>query len=120
MARPMPPPLVSIITLSYNYGSYIEEAIRSVLDQTYAHWELIVIDDASQDDSLAVVSRFDDPRIVLLPLTSHIGAAAAYNVAYGHCHGAYLGTLDADDLFVSDKLERQVALMEARPELDVI
>ena len=116
----MPSPLVSIITLSYNYARYIEQAIRSVLDQTYPHWELVIVDDGSQDDSLSVIRRFDDPRIVVLPLPSRHGACRAYNIAYAQCRGTYLGTVDADDLYLPEKLERQVALLEARPDLDVV
>ena len=113
-------PLISIISLSYNYARYIEQAIQSVLAQTYPHWELVVVDDASDDDSLEVVRRFDDPRIVVLPLAEHQGAAAAYNAAYARCRGKYLGTVDADDQYLPDKLARQVDMFEARPDLDVI
>src|SRR5690349_21750474 len=97
-------PLISIISLSYNYARYIGQAIQSVLAQTYPHWELVVVDDASEDESLEVVRRFDDPRIVVLPLASHQGASAAYNAAYARCRGQYLGTLDADDQYLPDKL----------------
>ena len=120
MAPLMPPPLVSIITLSYNYARYIEQAIRSVLAQTYPNWELVIVDDGSQDDSLSVIRRFDDPRIVVLPLPSRHGACRAYNIAYAQCRGTYLGTVDADDLYLPEKLDRQVALLEARPDLDVV
>jgi glycosyltransferase involved in cell wall biosynthesis len=119
IAASMPSPLVSIITLSYNYGRYVGQAIESVLAQTYPHWELVVVDDASEDDSLDVVRRFDDPRIVVLPLSTHQGAAAAYNAAYARCRGKYLGTVDADDQYLPDKLARQVGLFESRPDLDI-
>lgn len=120
MTAPVSPPLVSIIILSYNYGRYIEQAIRSVLAQSYPHWQLVIVDDGSQDNSLEVIRRFDDPRLVVVPLETNHGACAAYNIAYGHCRGKYVGTLDADDLYAPDKLSRQVALLEAHPDLDVV
>ena len=76
----MTEPLVSLILLSYNYERYIGDAIRSVLAQTYSHWELIVIDDASSDGSLDVIRSFSDSRLHLLRMESNLGAAAAYNL----------------------------------------
>jgi glycosyltransferase involved in cell wall biosynthesis len=106
--------------LSYDYARYIGEAIRSVLAQTYRHWELVVVDDASHDDSLAVIGSFDDPRIIVIPLDTRHGACGAYNRAYASCRGKYVGGLDADDAFLPEKLERQVALLEGRPDLDIV
>lgn len=113
-------PLVSIIVLSFNYARYIGNAIRSMLDQTYPHWELIVVDDASEDESLRVIRSFTDRRIVVIPLAERQGACAAYNVALTRCRGRYVGSLDADDAFLPEKLERQVCLLEAQPDLDVV
>lgn len=116
----MTSPLVSVITLSHNYAGYIGPAIRSLLAQTYPHWELIVIDDASDDDSVAVVEAIDDPRVHLVPLSVRHGACRAYNIAYTHCRGTYVGTLDADDLYLPEKLRRQVEHFEANPAVDIL
>lgn len=115
----MSQPLVSIIILSYNYAHYIGQAIQSVLDQTYANWELVIIDDGSRDNSLEVIRSFTDPRITVIELETNRGACRAYNRAYEHCQGKYLGSLDADDYFLPDKLAVQVAYMEAHPEIDI-
>jgi glycosyltransferase involved in cell wall biosynthesis len=113
-------PLVSLILLSYNYERYIGEAIRSVLAQTYRHWELIVVDDASTDGSLEVIRSFSDPRIRLLRLEDNLGASAAYNQAYACCRGHYVGSLDADDFLAPRKLELQAAAFATHPEIDAL
>ncbi|HWQ14788.1 MAG TPA: glycosyltransferase [Roseiflexaceae bacterium] len=113
-------PLVSIIVTSYNYARYIGQTIRSVLDQTYPHWELIVSDDGSRDGSPEVVRSFDDPRITLIASPVNEGASAAYMKAYARCRGVYLCSLDSDDAMVPERLARQVAFLEARPEVDVL
>lgn len=113
-------PLVSLILLSYNYELYVGEAIRSVLAQTYPHWELVVVDDASTDGSLGVVRSFPDPRIHVLPLPRNGGPSTAYNLAYEHCRGDYIGSLDSDDFLAPRKLERQVEEFAAHPEVDVL
>lgn len=113
-------PLVSLILLSHNYERYVGDAIRSVLAQTYPHWELIAIDDASTDGSLGVVRSFSDPRIHVLPLKRNGGPSAAYNLAYTRCRGEYAGSLDADDFLDPRKLERQVEEFTAHPEVDVL
>ncbi|MEA2604844.1 MAG: hypothetical protein QOF89_5836 [Acidobacteriota bacterium] len=113
-------PLVSLILLSYNYERYIGDAIRSVLAQTYPHWELIVVDDASTDGSLDVVRSFSDSRLRVLPLASNQGASTAYNLAYADCRGHYVGSLDADDFLAPRKLELQVQEFAAHPGVDVL
>jgi glycosyltransferase involved in cell wall biosynthesis len=116
----MKEPLVSLILLSYNYEAYVGDAIRSVLAQTYPHWELIVIDDASTDRSLEVIRSFSDPRIRLLRRKRNVGPSASYNQAYASCRGQYVGSLDADDFLAPRKLELQVGHFETHPDLDVL
>lgn len=113
-------PLVSLILLSYNYERYIGDGIRSVLAQTYPHWELIAIDDASTDGSLEVIRSFSDPRIRVLRSESNLGASASYNRAYAHCRGQYVGSLDADDFLAPRKLELQVEGFARHPEVDIL
>ncbi|HEV2855791.1 MAG TPA: glycosyltransferase [Thermoanaerobaculia bacterium] len=116
----MKKPFVSLILLSYNYEPYIGDAIQSVLDQTYPHWELIVVDDASTDRSLEVIRSFSDPRIRLLRRKRNAGPSASYNHAYARCRGQYVGSLDADDFLAPRKLELQVGHFETHPDLDVL
>ena len=106
-------PLVSILLSNYNYAHYLPEAIRSVIGQTYANWELIICDDGSNDNSCEAVSQFaaKDSRIKLLRKENG-GQASALNAAYTASRGDIICTLDADDAFDRRKLSvvvRQLA-----------
>ena len=106
--------LVSIIMPSYNAARFIGESINSVLLQTYSHWELLIADDCSKDNSVEVARRYSDidERIKLFPLDKNVGAAAARNVAMEHAQGQYIAFLDSDDVWDEHKLEKQLAFME--------
>ncbi|KQU17157.1 glycosyl transferase [Bacillus sp. Leaf13] len=107
-------PLVSVITPSYNSSSFIKETIKSVQDQSYSNWEMIIVDDQSKDDSIHVIKSYTerDPRIKLISLTQNVGAARARNVAIKEAKGNYIAFLDSDDLWMSTKLEEQVTFMQ--------
>lgn len=112
-------PRVSVLTTSYNYGRFIGETIRSVLSQTYASWELIIVDDCSTDDSWEVIQQFDDPRIRAVRQERNQGACAAYNMALRLASGEFIASLDSDDVFVPEKLAVQVAFMDAHPDVEI-
>lgn len=107
-------PLVSVITPSYNSSSFITETIKSVQDQTYFNWEMIIVDDQSKDDSVSVIKSYveNDSRIRLIPLSKNAGAARARNIAIKEAHGDYIAFLDSDDLWLPTKLEEQVTFMQ--------
>ncbi len=113
--EPLPDsPLVSILMPNYNYGRYIGEAIESVLRQTYPHWELIICDDGSTDNSCEVVKRYQDKdsRIKLIQKENG-GVASALNVAYRESTGDIICLLDSDDVFLPAKLETIVEAFKA-------
>ncbi len=106
--------LISIITPSYNTASYIADTIRSVQAQTYANWELIIVDDCSTDGTDGAVRPFlEDTRIRYLKTSQNSGAAVSRNYALQEARGRWVAFLDSDDLWHPEKLERQVAFMEA-------
>lgn len=110
-------PLVSVIVGVYNAERYIDACIRSVLHQTYKQFELIVVDDASTDGSMAVVEQFSDSRIRVVRLATNSGGPSIpRNRGVAVARGRYFAFLDADDLWLPEKLARQVALMEANPQ----
>ncbi len=109
-------PKVSVIMPAYNHGRYIGEAIQSVLNQTYADWELMIVNDGSTDSTADAVARFDDRRIHYIFQTNK-GVSEARNVAIGASSGEYLAFLDADDLFHPWNLETQVAHLDRNPEI---
>ncbi len=105
--------LISIIMPSYNTGRYIADTIASVQAQTYENWELIIVDDCSTDDTDRVVGPFlEDPRIRYLHNEKNSGAALSRNRALQEARGRWVAFLDSDDLWLPEKLERQVAFME--------
>jgi glycosyltransferase involved in cell wall biosynthesis len=106
--------LITVITTAYNVGPYIADAIRSALAQTVAELELLVIDDASTDDTWEQASAVADPRVRLLRC-SHRGAAGAANFGLEHAHGEFIAFLDGDDLWKPRNLERQLATIQAHP-----
>ena len=104
--------LVSIIMPSYNTAPYIRETIQSVLDQTYQNWELIIVDDCSTDNTDGVVASIKDDRIRYLKNEKNSGAAVSRNRALREAEGRWIAFLDSDDVWMPDKLEKQVSFME--------
>jgi len=107
-------PLVSIITPCYNSADFIVPTLQSVLEQTYPNWELIVIDDCSKDNTFEIVEGFAQQHhnIKLVRLPQNGGVANARNVGLEHVNGKYVAFLDSDDIWLKEKLAKQVAYME--------
>lgn len=105
--------LVSIITPNWNCGQFIAETIRSVQAQTYINWEMIIVDDCSTDESEKVVEPFlnKDKRILFFSNAKNSGAAECRNYALRIAKGRWIAFLDSDDLWVPEKLERQLSFM---------
>lgn len=104
--------LVSIIMPSYNTGKYIADSINSVLAQTYPYWELLIVDDCSSDSTLNVIDNFHDSRIVLFKNRVNLGAAVSRNYALSKARGKWIAFLDSDDIWVPEKLEKQICFMK--------
>lgn len=104
--------LVSIIMPNYNCEKYVAETIKSVLAQTYTNWELIFVDDCSTDNSIEVVRSFQDERIRILKNEKNSGAAVSRNYALREAKGEWIAFLDSDDLWLPEKLEKQLAFMK--------
>ena len=105
--------LVSIVMPSFNTAPFIAESIKSVLAQTYYDWELIIVDDCSTDNTDDVVKHFlNDSRIHYLKNDKNSGAAVSRNRALREANGRWIAFLDSDDLWMSDKLSKQISFME--------
>jgi teichuronic acid biosynthesis glycosyltransferase TuaG len=109
-------PIISVVVPTYNAESFVSAAIQSVLDQTFKNLELVIIDDASADGTPGLVAGLasKDARIVFERFSVNQGSAAARNRAMALSHGRYVAFLDSDDLWEPNKLERQMAFMEAQ------
>lgn len=106
--------LVSIITPTYNCAKFIARTLDSVQAQTYQNWEMIIVDDRSQDNTKEIVEGYmkNDPRIQYYLLDVNSGAAVARTTAMSLAKGAYMAFLDSDDIWMPDKLERQIKWMQ--------
>ena len=108
--------LVSIIMPSYNTGKYVIDSIRSVQSQTYTNWELIIVDDCSTDGTIEMirdyVEKTNEKRIRLLSNEKNSGAAVSRNYALREARGRWIAFLDSDDLWLSEKLEKQISYMK--------
>lgn len=107
--------LVSVITPTYNCGKFIAETIASVQAQTYANWEMIIVDDCSTDDTRVVVEALaeEDNRIRYYCLEVNSGAAVARTRAMEYAQGEYMAFCDSDDLWMPTKLEQQLEFMKS-------
>jgi glycosyltransferase involved in cell wall biosynthesis len=113
-------PLISIIMPTHNAGRFIGNAVRSVLAQSYPHWELIIVDDASTDNTEAVMRGFEDPRIVYHQ-SERIGhPAGVRNTALRMAQGDFIAFLDSDDLYFPDSLEKLSRPLLKNPELTAV
>jgi glycosyltransferase involved in cell wall biosynthesis len=114
-------PLVTVIVPAYNYAQFIADTLASVQAQSYQHWECIVVDDGSTDDTNAVVRRFSETdRRIKYVRQDNQGLAAARNSGVASSAGEYLQFLDADDLLEEKKLERQVEFLDQHPQIDIV
>ena len=107
-------PFISIVTPSYNASSFIKETIHSVQSQTYNNWEMIIVDDVSKDNTRELIKEEieTDNRIRLIELTENSGAAIARNTGINNAKGKYVAFLDSDDLWLPEKLEKQLEFMQ--------
>lgn len=105
---------VSIIVPVYNARECISDTIMSVIGQTYDNWELWLVDDGSKDDTLSIMKEYESDKIHVVSNTEGKGAASARNLGVSMSNGRYVAFLDADDLWLPDKLEKQLAFMKEK------
>src|SRR5580692_7213135 len=113
-------PKVSIIMTAYNHEKFVQEAIQSVLDQSFQDFEFIIIDDASSDNTLNIIKKFNDARIRLTVLEQNQGQFVATNLGLDKAQGEYIGILNSDDAFHPDKLQKQITFLENNPTIAAV
>lgn len=104
--------LVSVIMPSYNTAKFIKETVESVLSQTYQNFEIIIVDDCSTDNTDEVVAGIEDERIKYIKNEKNSGAAISRNRALREAKGKWIAFLDSDDVWLPEKLEKQIAFMK--------
>src|SRR5690554_49688 len=104
--------LISVVLPTYNRGNFISRSVRSIQNQTYTNWELIVVDDGSKDNTESIINDLvsKDSRISYIKLTKNIGASAARNNGIELSKGDYITFIDSDDEYLSEKIESQLDL----------
>jgi glycosyltransferase involved in cell wall biosynthesis len=118
-------PLVSVVAIFLNAERFLDEAVQSVLAQTYPHWELLLVDDGSSDRSSAIARGYTERephRVRYLEHPGHRnqGMSASRELGLQQSRGEYLALLDSDDVWLPEKLERQVAILEAHPQVGLL
>lgn len=112
--------LVTIGMPVYNCEQFIEQALKSVLAQTYENFELIITDDGSTDNTLEIIKKFDDPRIKLLVDGKNRGISYRLNQLIDIASGEFFVRMDGDDLMFPDRIEKQINYLLQYPEIDVV
>lgn len=113
-------PLVTVAMPVYNAGKYLRLAVLSIVKQTFADWEMLIIDDGSTDDAFDSISDIHDKRILILKDGANKGLAARLNEAIDLARGQYFARMDQDDVSFPERLERQVKALRSEAELDLV
>ncbi len=114
-------PLVSIILPCYNAEKYIEEALNSIITQSYTNLEIIVINDCSSDNTRELLSTFEkDPRVIIIDNEVNLKLPNTLNKAIKVAKGEYIARMDADDIALPDRIEKQVAFLLDNPSIDIV
>lgn len=112
-------PKVSVVMTAYNAAEFVVEAVKSIQNQTYMNWELIIVNDGSTDGTGEILSKMtkNDIRINLISYKKNRGASYASNIGLAQARGEYIARMDADDIAVSTRIEKQVKFLQHNPKI---
>lgn len=113
-------PQISVVMTVYNGARFLKETVESLLNQSFQDFELIIVDNCSQDDSVAIIRSYRDPRIKLIVNEKNLGQTKALNVGLNICRGRFIARMDADDMAVPKRLELQVKFLEEHTEIAAV
>ncbi|MEZ8012910.1 MULTISPECIES: glycosyltransferase family 2 protein [Vibrio] len=105
-------PLISIVMAVYNCEKYLKYSIDSIIEQSYENFEFIIVDDCSVDNSLSIINSYKDSRLRIIKNDENMGLAGSLNRAIEEAAGKYIARMDADDISLSNRIEKQVSYME--------
>ncbi|MEM9885724.1 MAG: glycosyltransferase [Bacteroidota bacterium] len=112
--------LISVVMPVFNAAKYLRSSIESILAQTYPHFELLILDDGSTDESVAIIKSYKDQRIRLLLAPDNEGIVARLNVGIKSARGKYIARMDADDVAIVYRFEKQIKFLQAHPEIALV
>lgn len=104
----------------YNGEKYLKESIESILNQTYTDFEFIIINDASTDNTATILKQYNDKRIIIIENPENIGLTKSLNKGIQIAKGKYIARMDADDISLPERLEKEVRFMEEHPEIEIL
>jgi glycosyltransferase involved in cell wall biosynthesis len=113
-------PKITVLMPVYNCELYINEAVDSILNQTYSDFEFIIIDDASSDATVSIIKKYNDPRIQLIVKPQNSGYTNSLNYGLSIAKGAYIARMDGDDISLPERFAKQVAFLDKNPETVLI
>jgi len=113
-------PLVTIALPVYNGAATLNVAVQSILKQSFTDWELIILDDASMDNSLEMIRSFDDSRIRLVEGDKNLGLSARLNMAVEMANGMYFARMDQDDVSFPERIQKQLNYLQEHPDVDLL
>jgi glycosyltransferase involved in cell wall biosynthesis len=113
-------PMVTVALAVLNGGELLEHAVGSVINQSWPHWELLLLDDGSTDEAIDHLSLLADPRVVVIRDGQNLGLAYRLNQAVGMAKGKYIARMDHDDICHPERFARQIAYLEGHPEVDLL
>tara|TARA_Y100000590_G_scaffold209395_1_gene237233 strand:+ start:11618 stop:12412 length:795 start_codon:yes stop_codon:yes gene_type:complete len=111
---------VSVLMTVYNGQSYIGDAIKSLINQSFKKWKLIIVDDASTDNSLNEIKKFKDSRVKIYKLKKRVGRMKAFNYGLRYCKSDFIAVLDADDISHKRRFEKQINFFKKNSNASVI
>ena len=112
-------PKITVLMSVYNNESFINEAIDSILNQTFSDFQFLIIDDGSTDNSVALIKQYDDSRINLVEKDNNTGLIDCLNLGMSLAKGQYIARMDSDDISTSDRFQKQLDILENNPEIDI-
>ena len=112
-------PLVSVIMAVYNCESYVSEAVNSILEQSYSNFEIIIINDNSQDRTLSILEGYKDPRLKIFSNEINLGLTKCLNIGIDKSNGVYIARMDGDDICEKNRISEQVNFMGRNPDIGV-
>ena len=113
----MKSPTISVIMATYNNAKYISKTVESILNQSFTDFEFIIINDCSKDNTLKILSRFDDKRINIINNKKNLGLYKSLNVGFNSSSGDFIARIDADDIAFPNRLQVQYDYLKSNPSL---
>jgi glycosyltransferase involved in cell wall biosynthesis len=110
-------PVITVLMPVYNCELYIQEAVASILNQSFTHFEFVILDDASTDQTVSIIKKMNDPRIKLVEKPFNSGYTNSLNYGLQLAKGKYIARMDGDDISLPERFAKQVAYMEANPDV---